>query len=133
MTRKLIYVPTAIAALALSGAAFAATVAGVDTDVNANATGTLSLPSMDKDADGKISKTEAGSNPELAKQFDKLDANKDGNLDQAEFAKFEAKGKATGKTSGKTSSSKGAGTAPATSDDSMSPDSSSSTKPAPGK
>lgn len=90
---------TAAAALALGSAAFAddtnrGGVPGVDVDVDAN----LSMPMADKNSDGKVSKAEAASNKKLASQFDSLDTNKDGNLDQAEFARFEgsAKGKAKG-------------------------------------
>ena len=86
---------TAAAALALSGAAFAQDstksggVPGVDVDVDAN----ISMPMADKNSDGKVSKSEAASNKKLASQFDSLDANKDGNLDKGEFAKFEASAK----------------------------------------
>jgi hypothetical protein len=90
-------IPTlaAAAALVLSGAAFAQDstksggVPGIDVDVNAN----VSMPMADKNSDGKISKAEAAGNKKLAAQFDKLDTNKDGNLDKAEFAKFEASAK----------------------------------------
>jgi hypothetical protein len=98
MTR---YIPslTAAAVLALSGTALAQDstksggLPGVDVDVNAN----ISMPMADKNSDGKVSKAEAAGNAKLAAQFDQLDANKDGNLDKAEFAKFEgsAKGKAS--------------------------------------
>lgn len=94
-----IYSLTAVAALALSGAAFADSttrggVPGVDVDVDAN----ISMPMADKNSDGKVSKSEAASNKKLASQFDSLDTNKDGNLDKGEFAKFEgsAKGKVKG-------------------------------------
>jgi hypothetical protein len=84
----------AIAALTLAGGAYAQSqgVPGVDVNVNASA----GMVKSDKNSDGKISKSEAASDAKLAKQFDKLDANKDGNLDQAEFAKFEASGSASG-------------------------------------
>jgi len=82
----------------LAGSAFAqGGVPGVDVDVSAN----LSMSRFDKDADKKISKSEASSDKELNKQFTKLDANKDGNLDEAEFAKFEAKGSTKGKMGNK--------------------------------
>jgi Ca2+-binding EF-hand superfamily protein len=45
---------------------------------------------LDKDHDGMVSKAEARKDKELSKEFDKLDANKDGKLDQGEFAQFEA-------------------------------------------
>jgi hypothetical protein len=82
----------AVAALTLAGSAVAQSqpenqgVPGVNVDVNAN----VNMASTDKNSDGKISKSEAASNQKLTKEFDKLDANKDGNLDQGEFAKFEA-------------------------------------------
>jgi EF hand len=83
----------AVAALTLAGSAFAQSdsqgVPGVDVDVNAN----VNMASTDKNSDGKITKTEAASNSKLTKEFDKLDANKDGSLDQGEFAKFEASAK----------------------------------------
>lgn len=96
--RKAISSVTAVAALALSGAAFAQDstnrggVPGVDVDVDAN----ITMPMADKNSDGKVSKSEASSNKKLASQFDSLDTNKDGNLDKGEFAKFEgsAKGQA---------------------------------------
>lgn len=90
-------IPTlaAAAALVFSGAALAQDstksggLPGVDVDVNAN----ISMPMADKNSDGKVSKAEAADNQKLAQQFDKLDANKDGNLDKKEFAKFEASAK----------------------------------------
>ena len=45
---------------------------------------------VDANRDGKITKTEAKTNKELSAQFSKLDTNKDGNLDSAEYAAFEA-------------------------------------------
>jgi hypothetical protein len=89
MSRK-IHCLAAIAAVALAGSAFAGDL-GIDAKAN------VSLSSIDTDADGKVSKTEAASNEKLAQKFDSLDANKDGNLDKGEFAKFEASGKASGK------------------------------------
>lgn len=46
--------------------------------------------SLDKDRDGSVTKKEAASNKDLTKKWDTLDANKDGKLDQGEFAQFEA-------------------------------------------
>ena len=63
---------------------------------------------LDKDHDGNISKKEAASNKDLTKQWDTLDTNKDGKLDQGEFAQFEAAAPtsgATGTDSSKPSSS----------------------------
>jgi len=43
---------------------------------------------LDKDRDGKVSKVEAGSLPELVMAFDKLDRDRDGRLDQVELDAF---------------------------------------------
>lgn len=88
----------AVAALALTGSAFAADdqsrgVPGIDVDTNAK----VSMVNVDKNSDGKVTKAEASSNQQLSQKFDSLDANKDGNLDKGEFAKFEAKGAAGNK------------------------------------
>ena len=82
----------AVAALMLAGGAFADDtqgrgVPGVDVNVD------LKMPMVDKNSDGKVTRSEAASNPELSRQFDTLDSNKDGSLDKGEFAKFQAKGK----------------------------------------
>lgn len=45
---------------------------------------------LDKDADGSISKVEGARDKGVKTEWSKLDANKDGKLDSAEFAKFEA-------------------------------------------
>lgn len=82
----------AIAALAFAGSAFADSnqrgMPGVNVDVDTN----LKMPMVDKNSDGKVTRSEAASNRELSQQFDQLDKNKDGSLDKAEFAKFQAKG-----------------------------------------
>ncbi|HZP12779.1 MAG TPA: hypothetical protein VFB36_10190 [Nevskiaceae bacterium] len=44
---------------------------------------------LDKDHDGMVSKAEARKDKDLKGQFDTLDGNKDGKLDQSEFAQFE--------------------------------------------
>ena len=88
----------AIAALAFAGTAFADSnqrgVPGVDVDVKGRAD--LKMPMVDKNSDGKVTRSEAASNPQLAQQFDQLDKNKDGTLDKAEFAKFQAHGDGKG-------------------------------------
>jgi hypothetical protein len=91
------YALVGIAAAALAGAAYAqdrGAVPGVDVDANVDAN--ITMPMADKNSDGKVSRSEAANNQALSQQFDKLDTNKDGNLDKGEFAKFEAsqKGKA---------------------------------------
>jgi hypothetical protein len=96
MYRK-IHTVAAVAALMLAGGAFADDtqrgMPGVDVDVNAN----VKMPMVDKNSDGKVTRSEAASNPELSRQFDTLDKNKDGSLDKGEFAKFQAKGHGDGK------------------------------------
>lgn len=47
---------------------------------------------LDTDKDGVVSKKEAAKNKALAAKWDTLDTNKDGKLDQGEFAAFEASG-----------------------------------------
>lgn len=91
---------TAIAALALAGTAYADDrgVPGVDVDTNAG----ITMPSVDKNSDGKVTRSEAASNQRLSQGFDKFDANKDGSLDKGEFAKFQSKAsmKGTGNKDG---------------------------------
>jgi hypothetical protein len=96
MSRK-IQAAVAAAAAMLAGSAFAQTGAlGIDAKANTN----ITMPSIDVNADGKVSKAEAASNEKLAQKFDSYDANKDGNLDKGEFAKFEASGSAGSKKDG---------------------------------
>jgi hypothetical protein len=45
---------------------------------------------LDSDKDGMVSKKEASKNKDLTGKWDTLDTNKDGKLDQGEFAAFEA-------------------------------------------
>jgi len=45
---------------------------------------------LDSDKNGMVSKKEASKNKDLTSKWDTLDTNKDGNLDQGEFAAFEA-------------------------------------------
>ncbi len=58
---------------------------------NAHAKGLLDFGMIDKNSDGSLTKAEAISskNKDLAGAFDKLDANRDGRIDNAEFAKFD--------------------------------------------
>ena len=44
---------------------------------------------LDADKNGMVSKKEASKNKDLTSRWDTLDTNKDGNLDQGEFAAFE--------------------------------------------
>jgi hypothetical protein len=43
---------------------------------------------LDADKDGAVSKQEASAQPALVEQWKELDANVDGQLDEAEFAAF---------------------------------------------
>lgn len=63
----------ALLALASSSAAFAA----------------VDFNSFDANGDGVISKTEAQANAQLARLFDKLDTDKNGELSQLEFSKVQ--------------------------------------------
>jgi hypothetical protein len=115
-----ILILAAASALTLAGVAHADAIGGSSTDQGATgaATGaTASLTSLDKNSDGKVSKSEASSNKDLSKQFATLDSNKDGNLDQAEFAKFEMAG-AGASSSSSSSTSTTTSTTPADSDSS---------------
>ncbi len=47
---------------------------------------------LDADKDGMVSKKEASKNKDLTAKWDTLDTNKDGKLDQGEFAAFETTG-----------------------------------------
>lgn len=63
----------------------------VPPDVSSDPAGTSTLfGQLDKDADGSISKVEGARDKGVKTEWSKLDANKDGKLDTAEFAKFEA-------------------------------------------
>lgn len=49
-----------------------------------------SFAKLDTDMNGNVSKKEAATNKSLAAKWDTLDTNKDGTLDQGEFAQFES-------------------------------------------
>lgn len=53
---------------------------------------TAAFAKLDKDQDGMISKSEAGKDSKLKSGFKTADTSKDGKLDPAEFAEFEAGG-----------------------------------------
>lgn len=93
----------ALAALFATGATAQVSGAGVGVDAGA------SFSSSDRNADGSISKDEASGMKDLSGRFDDLDANRDGKLDQGEFAKFEASGSASGKSSGSSGDKKKGG------------------------
>jgi hypothetical protein len=125
------HILTAIAAVALAGAAFADQTQRGAPGANVDAGANVKLPMIDKNSDGKVTRSEAASNQQLSQQFDSLDSNKDGALSQAEFAKFEAKGEAKGSGAPAKESESGQTTdKPATTDDSTP---SSSDKQAPSR
>lgn len=64
----------------------------------AAATGAVSFEKVDANKDGRISRTEAQGNPNLADRFAKLDKDNDGSLSRSEFKDFQgaAGGAATG-------------------------------------
>lgn len=53
--------------------------------------GKVTFGALDANNDGKVSKTEADAQPDLAGAFGKLDKNKDGMLDQAEYKAHKSK------------------------------------------
>ena len=53
---------------------------------------------LDADKDGMVSKKEASKNKSLTAKWDTLDTNKDGKLDQGEFAAFETSAPSSGST-----------------------------------
>lgn len=59
------------------------------TSPDGTTTQTTTFVSLDADKSGSVSKQEASTNKALTLKWDTLDANKDGMLDQAEFAQFE--------------------------------------------
>jgi hypothetical protein len=73
------------AALLAAGAVSGATTPVVDTRRNV-----FSL--LDHDKDGFISYSEAKADPALSDDFNRLDNDKNGELDRGEFAQFEAQG-----------------------------------------
>lgn len=54
------------------------------------AAGSVSFAQLDANGDGMISQDEAQANPQLSQQFQSIDQNQDGQLDQSEFAQFES-------------------------------------------
>ena len=94
MKRKAII--AAIAAATLSAGAYAADVetatsgsanaSGVGAGVEADAGG---FTQLDSNSDGQLSRDEAQGDPRLSSQWDNLDANRDGNVDESEFSAFE--------------------------------------------
>lgn len=87
MERKHSLIASAIVALAFTAAAGAQTFP--ETISPSGASGSSEYTKLDKDKDGNISRKESVANKDLSKKWDRLDVNKDGKLDTAEFAAFE--------------------------------------------
>lgn len=47
------------------------------------------MRALDTNGDGVVSVEEAKANPDLAREFQQYDQNRDGNIDQGEFSRFE--------------------------------------------
>lgn len=87
MTRTQLSVLT----LALCAAALGARAQEIQTPSPATAPGgDVTLERIDRNRDGKITKAEAGADPELARRFSALDVDNSDKLDSGEFARFEA-------------------------------------------
>jgi hypothetical protein len=56
---------------------------------------TIDFSTLDKDADGKLSKEEALTVVELDASFDRLDTDRDGSVSPTEFSRWSRAGKAT--------------------------------------
>jgi hypothetical protein len=74
-------------------------------------TGPATFQSLDKNHDGAVSKSEAKSDPTVAKNWKQIDINKDGRIDSAEFSAFEAHQPSTSQHMGESQPAP-AGTAP---------------------
>lgn len=91
MRTKVIHL-AALAAVLASGAVLAQGIPP-QSDTSAGATAATGMGAdynrLDTDKDGTLNKREASANKELMEQWDTLDVNQDGKLDEAEFAQFE--------------------------------------------
>lgn len=67
---------------------------GIGGDTENNVTTSGGFASYDVNQDGKISRTEAATDAELRSNWGDLDTNQDDQLDEGEFARFEAEGDA---------------------------------------
>jgi len=77
---------------AFAGLAFAQSSPPPSTTPATPATSPSAFTKLDADKDGMVSKKEASKNKDLTSKWDTLDTNKDGKLDQGEFAAFETAG-----------------------------------------
>ena len=84
--RKQLLIGAAVAAFA--GLAFAQTSTPPAATAPASGSGDV-FTKLDADKDGMVSKKEASKNKDITAKWDTLDTNKDGKLDQGEFAAFE--------------------------------------------
>ena len=78
-----------VLALTLAAPALAQDLGIPPTNAAAKPSGAPTLASVDRDGNGSVSRHEAARSKELVKQWDSLDQNRDGKLDQAEFARLE--------------------------------------------
>jgi hypothetical protein len=95
MRNKTLEVIAGAAIAAFAGLAAAQTSPSTPTtpSTSPSATGTGDVfTKLDADKDGMVSKKEASKNKDLTSKWDTLDTNKDGKLDQGEFAAFESTG-----------------------------------------
>ena len=86
MSNKHLHLIAGATIAAFAGLAVAQTSA---TPSTAPSTSPSAFTKLDADKNGMVSKKEASKNKELTSKWDTLDTNKDGNLDQGEFAAFE--------------------------------------------
>jgi hypothetical protein len=80
----------ALTALMFAGSAFAQPPGAQPDPATAAVSGGPTFSSYDADRDGKITREEASPNVALARQFPRLDRDRDEALDTAEFARFES-------------------------------------------
>jgi hypothetical protein len=78
-----------LAAIALTGTAFAQTQTPPPPSSLDPAFGMTSMAQLDVNKDGFVDKSEVPSGNELAGKFARLDTNSDGKLDAAEFARYQ--------------------------------------------
>lgn len=88
MSRKIL-IAVALTALLFAGSAIAESPRAEPERAGAQA-GSTTFASYDADRNGKVTREEASPNVALARQFGRLDRNRDEVLDTAEFARFEA-------------------------------------------
>ena len=88
MSRKIL-IAVALTALLSAGSAFAQP-PGAEPEREGAPAGSMTFTSYDADRNGKVTREEASPNVALARQFGRLDRDRNEALDPAEFARFEA-------------------------------------------